>query len=419
MPPPPDRPVARLRTPADLAAVVPHLLGFPPERSLVVCCLSGHPARLGLVLRVDLPAEEDVPDVVEHVAGTVLRSGAQGALVLVHDARGEREELPHAGLQEALGAALEERGVAVVRSLLVGEGRTWSYDCADACCPPEGVEVPAAVGDAETAVAARRALDGQALLPSRAALEQSLLPGPGQSAAAPALGPALAAAVLELGGTSRADAARLVTGLVRAACRARADGAAGLTAGTAGLLLVASRDRVVRDALLPLALEPEEPAALVAVLVELVQWAGVRPEQGLPGPAPADLAGACALLAACAHVLGQGPLAGIALERGLAAVPDHALAALLDALLRRAVGPERVRRLLAGVSDELEERFRDGGGRWAEDPWQGRDRVGGQPSAGSHRPRAEPAPPAEPGPSGAASVPGRRRGSRPGPGRRT
>ena len=46
-----------LRSPHELLAVVPFVLGFRPTNSLVVLCLSNN--RLGLTQRLDLPRPED------------------------------------------------------------------------------------------------------------------------------------------------------------------------------------------------------------------------------------------------------------------------------------------------------------------------------------------------------------------------
>ena len=66
----------RLSDPADLAAAIPYLLGFPPEESLVVISLRGPRKRIGLTMRWDLPDESLDDDFAEQIA---LRLAANSA----------------------------------------------------------------------------------------------------------------------------------------------------------------------------------------------------------------------------------------------------------------------------------------------------------------------------------------------------
>ena len=49
----------RLSTPPEVLTAVPYLLGFPPERSLVVLCMHGK--KLGLTLRADFDMHVRAP----------------------------------------------------------------------------------------------------------------------------------------------------------------------------------------------------------------------------------------------------------------------------------------------------------------------------------------------------------------------
>ena len=58
MNPQPPRPSVRVGDPAGLLAIVPHLLGFTPQTSLVVLGAGPPDGRVQVALRYDLPAAE-------------------------------------------------------------------------------------------------------------------------------------------------------------------------------------------------------------------------------------------------------------------------------------------------------------------------------------------------------------------------
>ena len=64
-----------LSTPADVLSVVPHLLGFHVDRSLVLVCLTttGRSTRLGMVARVDLPGPGQASEVADALLPAVAR----------------------------------------------------------------------------------------------------------------------------------------------------------------------------------------------------------------------------------------------------------------------------------------------------------------------------------------------------------
>ena len=74
----------RVRTPGDIAAVVPLALGFVPHRSVVVVSV-GAPGG-GMHARVDLPHDpDDVDDVVEALLRPARRNGVRDVVVVVYD----------------------------------------------------------------------------------------------------------------------------------------------------------------------------------------------------------------------------------------------------------------------------------------------------------------------------------------------
>ncbi|WP_433709665.1 DUF4192 domain-containing protein [Nocardia sp. CA-084685] len=122
------------------------------------------------------------------------------------------------------------------------------------------------------------------------------------------------------------------------------DSGGALTAPACADLAAALRDRTVRDSLFALAVG--EHAAAAENL-----WAALT--RALPG---SDRADAATLLAYSAYLRGDGPLAGVALQAALDADPAHSMAILLETALRTGLRPEVLRRLAysgLGIAAEL------------------------------------------------------------------
>ena len=174
-----DRPVLKIRGPADLIEAVPYLLGFHPRASLVLIGL-GHdsgrdsdsvdhcPGRPG---RGD-PSDRLVDDTVRAVA----RSGATGVVVVVFDAEStpsRTADLPWRTVVDAVDESAERAGLALLDALLVTSDRWWSFVCGDVgCCPPDGqlLEGPS------SAAAAAATYAGLVALPNREQLALVLTP---------------------------------------------------------------------------------------------------------------------------------------------------------------------------------------------------------------------------------------------------
>lgn len=122
------------------------------------------------------------------------------------------------------------------------------------------------------------------------------------------------------------------------------DSGGALTAPACADLAVALRDRTVRDALFALAVG--EHAAVAENL-----WAALT--RALLG---GDRADAATLLAYSAYIRGDGPLAGVALQAALGADPAHSMAILLDTALHTGMRPDILRQLAysgLGIAAEL------------------------------------------------------------------
>ncbi len=311
-----------LRTPTDLLAAVPYLLGFHPDDSVVVIGLSG--PRVVFSARADLPPPDDVLDLADQLGGVLIEQAVELALVIGY---GEPTRVTPCVL--ALRAALPRRGIEVGEVLRATDGRYWSYLCESVrCCPPEGT--PYDVSGTEMAAVATYA--GQVALPDRATLERTLAPvsGPERDA----VERATEAAARELAGQAE-----------RAANPGVSRRRAGIRALVAAVRCYESGGRLADDDLARITL------LLTSTDVRDSCWARVTaagPDLGtqqelwrdVTRRARADLVpGPATLLAYAAYRAGNGALARVALDRALAADPAYSLAALLGQALDHALPP--------------------------------------------------------------------------------
>ncbi len=347
-------PVIRLGDTGEIAAALPHLLGFRPAESVVLVGLRGPGGRrVGLTVRADLPPPGAAPALARTLAGKLLTDDPDAALLAVVSETPDRAgppvlpawggdagvwpELPHRDVVHELVLALDARDVPVREALLVRGGRWWDYDCPYACCEP-GAGTPVPGGASPLAAAA--VAGGAVLAPDRDALAARI---------APVEGPAAAAMAAQCLRTGRAQAARLRAGgaaevagagaaLVADAVAACRPGPA--TAGTrltdarvAGVLWALTVPRV-RDRALGLALG-EDAAAAEVLWTECTRRA----------PAPLDGPPAT-LLAVSAWLRGDGATADVALDRALAADPGARLPLLLADGLAACLPPAELRALI-------------------------------------------------------------------------
>ncbi|MGC4806502.1 DUF4192 domain-containing protein [Micromonospora sp. DT233] len=321
---PTDIPRLSVRSPADLIAAVPYLLGFHPTDSVVVVAMRGR--RIVFAARADLPvAGTDPLAPATHLAGVIAQQGAESVTVLGY---GEASRVTPA--IDAVRASLATAGLSVLDALRVTDGRYWSYLCDEpACCPPEGT--PYDTGASEVSAAAVFA--GQVALPDRAALTAQVAPfgGPAQVAMRKAVVRAEQRLATLLGEAAPADPLddralrRAGTRAVREAMRRRGER---LTDDQVAWLTLLLTHLPIRDHAWERTDGRDRDIAL---------WTDVlrRTERDL-------IAAPGSLLAFAAWRAGQGALASVALERVLAAHPTYSLALLLDDLLRRGVPPSQL-----------------------------------------------------------------------------
>jgi len=331
------KPIARLRGPGELAALVPMLCGFVPTESLVVISLRGARNRIGLTMRVDLPGAAAEAGLVEHVLERLALDGGGAAFLAVYTAGADvAQALPRRALVEALSHGCRRRGVEVHEALLVRDGRWWSYRCDDAaCCPASGTSLDVAPTAALALVAAEQVLDGRAVLGSRADLIGSLAgpTGPAAPAAARRLAAAGAARARRVAGEGRIRVGQDALRRWRQALSAAADPAVELGPDRLAMLVLSLDDVLVRDELLTWALDDD--AALLRLLLLLAR-------ECVP---PFDTA-ICTCIAWVAYLRGNGALANVALDRALAVDPGYAMASLCRQALDGQVPPAEVRSLL-------------------------------------------------------------------------
>ncbi|BAJ31174.1 MULTISPECIES: DUF4192 domain-containing protein [Kitasatospora] len=355
----------RLRGPADMAEMLPYLLGFFPDDSIVAVGLQGAALDQGGVIRIDIP--EDPADwertAVESARLLVElseqrdRRPVQVLLYLCRDPAGGPggPEGAHAVLARlrplaaALARAFRDERVAVKESLCVSGGRWWSFLCAGAdCCPPDGTPVRAAHQPSPLAAAATYA--GLAPRGSRKAIVAGLSPigPPGSETQRRALEDAGPPFIRELAGPGGREAAveRTAELLAEAMAEFHA-GAKELDAARTARLLIGLQDKLGRDRAAEYA-EPDELAAAQRLWRFLIQRC-VDPFEHLASPP-------LTLLAWTSWLADDSATARVVLARALELEPTYTLAQLLYESLNAGLAPEA---LLRVVRRERTTRLRD------------------------------------------------------------
>jgi hypothetical protein len=314
-----------LRSPDDVIAIVPYLIGFDPEESLVAIGLTGK--TVGFTGRVDLPTDTaELPDyryVVEHLAAATARNATACILVAYGPAT------IVTAVMDLARQAMTASGLPVLEALRVTDDRYFSYVCDDpTCCPAEGKPV-AGQG---TRVQVAAVFAGMTTRPNRADLAASIAPhtGPRRQQMNHAAQKAAQQLSDELGSIDSSSGTEQTHALVRrrgiaAVGRAFAQHRAGqaLSDDDAATLLILLHNLTVRD-----------HAMLRTEATDAALWTD------LTRRASDDLAASAAtLLAYAAWLRGDGALANIALDRADNADPEYTMAHLLRHALHAGVHP--------------------------------------------------------------------------------
>ncbi|MGW5718925.1 DUF4192 domain-containing protein [Amycolatopsis sp. NPDC003865] len=331
---PAGRPPIDLRSPAQLLAALPYLIGFRPANSVV---LIGHRAgRVGLVLRGDLPHPEDRTRQARALAARfVLSPPTAVTLVLIGGERRPGGPPPHAGFAAALAEALDELGIPLLHTLWAADitgGAPWSCYTAKDCAG----ELP----DPRATVTAAWATEaGWVAFDSREELAALLAPRSPEAVARRNASLSGMSASSWPEPSSVAEAASVI----RAAFERQRRGAGPPTDEQAVLLAGALTLPEIRDACLGMAVPPHTPQAREAERMWLTLV------QELPAPERAE---AATLLGYTAFMRGDGAFAGMALENALEANQDHVLAGLLRTVLQRGMPPEQLLGLALAADPE-------------------------------------------------------------------
>ncbi len=360
----PGREVPRIRVSsvAGFLAVVPHLLGFHPSRSMVVVGLDARRGRIVVAFRYDLPDPPDTAlsrDIAEHAAAVLRQRRIRTAI-----AAGYGDGTLVTPVAGQLRASLRGAGIALRDLLRVQDGRYWSYVCTDpGCCPPDGVPFDASSHPAAAALTAA----GMPARADRAALIGSLAPLTGQ--AAESMRQATERAVLraaELIASSRAPggAPSVTPGslwlvveagreAVRAAISIYRHGGQITDHDQLAWLAVTIADLRVRDDAWA-RMDPRHRADHQRLWIDVVRHAC---EPYVPAPA--------SLLAFTAWQSGEGALANVAIERALAADAEYSMAHLIGRALDAGLPPSAARLPMTPeeVAESYEERERRQPGR--------------------------------------------------------
>ena len=320
-------------TPDAVLAVVPHMLGFYPSRSLVVLGL-GEQNRVMVTFRYDLPTPSDfelAEDIAEHACYVLDRERISSALLV-----GYGPEDLVAPVVGATAIRLIGSGVDLHEVLRADSGRYWSMLCDDpACCPPEGRSYdpgshPAAAAMTEAGLAAQ---------PDRETLARTLQRPAGS---ADVIERATSRALLRLSqvvelGEADGDrdpqlrATRIGRREVqRAIRRYRAGGAIDSIEHLAWLAVLLADLRVRDDAWARM--DPAYRDHHCRLWTDVLRCAALD-----YAPAPA------ALLAFTAWQAGNGVLAAIAVDRALSADPNYSMAHLLAGAIEAALPPSAAR----------------------------------------------------------------------------
>ena len=286
------------RTPEDVLAAVPVVLGFEPLESIAMLTFGG---RETFHARIDLPPPEEAADAVRQLLDPALQHRVTRVLFVIYADDGPAARTVVRRLRRAFTRA----GIDVVEVLRAHRGRWFAPGRLGA--PPGGV--PYDVGDHR--FRAQAVVEGIVVHGSRAELEAVLLP---RAEAVDEVGRAVRRALpsppgeiadlvdarLESGRFTTVELARVLLGLLEPQGRDAAWGA--MTREVADRHVRLWTDAVQRA--------PDELVATPAALLGLAAW-----------------------------LSGHGALAWCAVDRCCAVEPDHSLAGLVGDVLTRALPP--------------------------------------------------------------------------------
>jgi hypothetical protein len=309
----------QLNRPGALIAALPAVLGFVPEKSLILVTIDR--GELGCVMRVDL--SPDLVDTVDHLAEVAAAARPDAAIAVVVDAEGAGCRLcndEYGALREVLSTSLAGHAIELIDFHVVdtvGQGGRWHS---------EGGSWGTVDDPSASPLAMAAVLEGRRLYARREDLQEVIEVT--DAAASQALADTIRAQD-DVGTDAMRDVAEVMAASVRAAAGET------LSDAVTARLARAVTDPQTRDLFYALAVGDQ--AANAEAL-----WAMLA--RTLPMPWRVE---ALVLLAFSAYARGDGPLAGVSLEAALRCDVTHRMAGMLDTALQSGMRPEQIRELAA------------------------------------------------------------------------
>jgi hypothetical protein len=332
-----SQPTVRISSPAALLAIVPQLMAFEPQLSIVLLGTRPPRGQVCLTIRFDLPKTPDLAladEVARHTVGVVVAQGFRAGVAV-----GYGPGPLVTPVADALRRHAADAGFRLSEVLRAEGGRYWSYLCTEpGCCPAEGVPYDVARDPVTSAFAAAGA---PPVLASRDELAAQVAPldGPRGEAMHQATLDArerrsrLVAQAASSG--RRGEARRLAASAGLDAVREAIDGyraGGGLSSDAeAAWLSVVLRDLRVRDDAWS-RMQPEYKDAHLRLWTDLTRRAR-----------PGFVTAPASLLAFVAWQCGNGALANVALDRAQADDPGYSMAQLLREVINSGAPPRMAR----------------------------------------------------------------------------
>jgi hypothetical protein len=302
----PDPTVLRVREPGDILGVIPYLLGFHPEESLVAAFVRQR--RIVVTARIDLAATADVEALVDQLELVGRQVGSRSLVLIGYSAE--------ASVRDLMGDLADLIPLDLVDVLAVSGDRWWSVCCTEGCCPPEGRPYDVA----SHPLAAAAVLAGISATATR------------QEIADLAAGPPVADHDRLRGLTE--EISHALAGIGRRRRRQRMKRLISRTLGSVGPseaeaieIAVLAQDVVVRDA--AWALMSRERAGDHVILWRRVVSVAVRPSEAAP----------LGMLAMAGWLSGNGALLNCCIDRLERVAPDYSLLQLCREISDQAVPP--------------------------------------------------------------------------------
>jgi hypothetical protein len=302
------------RNPTDLIAVVPAVLGFHPQDSVVL--LTFGPPEGAFHARVDLPFEAAEQSAVADVLlDAVLANDARRAAVLLYT---DDVEAAYAQADVLLGRLIEH-GVEVIDVIRVDDGHWYPVPSDGSPGTPYRLDTHP--------FTAQRVFEGQVVHRDREDLADTLVGTDDEDAVEVALAATRFADLVAGSGEGAHGFLRTEARWLQRRIRSRIDDPQRLDPGDAGRLLVLASLVPTRDVAWA-EITRATSAPQVDLWRELVRRS---PRELLPGPA--------SLLAFAAWQHGDGALAWCAIDRCLDVDPDYSMAHCVVEVLSHAVPP--------------------------------------------------------------------------------